>query len=95
MSYDKHCPLKKRKVNRDKIALQPFMTKGLLILRQTKNTMFSSYLKKRTPLKRERLREYVALYKKLCRLSEQIDLEKFINDNPNNSRKIWQLAKGK
>ena len=94
-TYDKHCPLKKRKVDKNKIAIKSFMTNGLLTSRKTKQTMINNYCKKRTPEKRERLREYVKIYKQTCRLSDLMDTEKFIVDNKNNCRKIWKLAKGK
>ena len=93
--YDKYCPLKKRKVDLDKMALQSFMTKGLLVSRVTKNNLIANYNKNRTPAKREKLREYVRIFKKVCRASDLMDTESFLNANAGNSRKIWQMAKGK
>lgn len=93
--YNKHCPLKQRKVDLDKMALQPFMTQGLLVSRATKNKMIANYNRKRTPEKREKLREYVKLYKKICKASDLKENEDFIKANHNNSRKIWQLAKNR
>ena len=94
-TYDEHCPLKKRKVDLDKMAIQTFMTKGLLTSRVTKNKLIANYNRKRTPEKREKLRTYVKIFKQLCRLSDAMDTETFLKNNANNSRKIWQMAKGK
>ena len=93
--YDRHCPNKKRKVDIDKMGLQSFMTKGLLVSRITKNKMIANYVRKRTPEKRDKLREYVKIFKKVCRASDLMDTESFLKTNSNNSRKIWQMAKGK
>ena len=93
--YDKHCPSKKRKVDIDKMAIQSFMTKGLLVSRVTKNKMIANYNRKRTPEKREKLREYVKIFKSLCKLSDLMDTETFLKANSGNGRKIWQMAKGK
>ena len=94
-TYDKYCPLKKRKVDLDKMAIQTFMTKGLLTSRVTKNKLIANYNRKRTPEKREKLRAYVKIFKQLCKLSDIMDTETFLKNNANNSRKIWQMAKGK
>ena len=64
-TYDKYCPLKKRKVDLDKMAIQTFMTKGLLTSRVTKNKLIANYNRKRTPEKREKLRAYVKIFKQL------------------------------
>ena len=94
-AYDKHCPLKTRKVDIDKMAIQSFMTEGLLVSRTTKNKMIANYNRKRTPEKREKLREYVRIYKRVCRASDRIDTENFVKQNYGNGRKLWQMAKGK
>lgn len=94
-TYDEFCPLKKRKVDLNKVALKSSMTNGILTSRKTKQTMINSYAKKKTPEKKERLRAYVKIYKQVCRLSDLMDTEKFINENQTNSRKLWAMAKGK
>ena len=77
------------------MAIQTFMTQGLLVSRITKNKMIANYNRKRTPEKRAKLREYVKIFKQVCRASDLMDTENFLKLNNGNSRKIWQLAKGK
>ena len=87
--YDLHFPLIRVKPNKNKVPLNPFMSRGLLISRQTKLKLIRKSKVQPTLHNILVARNYRNLYISAIKKAKKIYLANCIKDAGNNSKKIW------
>ena len=91
--HDLHFPEKTVSFSRNLHKINPFMTKGLLISRKTKNLLHKTAVTERSEAATSRFKQYRNIYSSLIRQSKKLYYHSHIAKNRKNPKKIWQLLK--
>ena len=91
--FDLYFPLRKIKFNKNIHKKSPFMTKGLMISRQTKFKLSKKSIKQPTQLNIENFKKYRTLYNKLINAAKKLYYETAFEKHKLNLRKTWQILK--
>ena len=91
--HDLHFPEKTVSFSRNLHKINPFMTKGLLISRKTKNLLHKTAVTERSEVATSRFKQYRNIYSSLIRQSKKLYYHSHIAKNRKNPKKIWQLLK--
>ena len=92
-SFETNFPLKRVKFNKNYHRIEPFMTKGLLISRQKKLKLASTYAKSRTALNTINYKRYRDIYNSLIKLAKKVYYKDMIQKNRSDLRKQWQVLR--
>ena len=91
--FNKYLPKKRIKFNRRTMALNDFMTRGLLKSRLSKQKLYSKFLSDRTDLNWETFRVFRNLYNKICRKAKISNIKQKVRDSEGNSKEMWNILK--
>ena len=89
--YDLYLPMTKIKLNRNIHKINGFMTKGLLISRCTKNTLYKRYLLEPSTPNKSIYLNYRNIYNKLIRHSKKEYFADNLHKNKKNPKKTWEI----
>ena len=92
-AYDRHFPLKKIKLKKNKHFSEDFMTKGLITSRKQKFALTNKKIKHPTEANVNKYKEYRNLYNKLIRSAKQLHYKLELEKNKNDLKKTWQILK--
>ena len=98
--YNECIPLVRRKVNKRKDPLSPWITKGLLKSINRKNKLYKQYLHKPSASNLQKFKSYKNKLNMLIRKSKRMHYFKKFNNSMNDMKKTWQqinciIGKGK
>lgn len=86
-------PIKKIRLNRRKHAIEPFMTKGILISRSKKIKLNEKSIKNPTPVNIENYKRFRLIYNKMIKTAKQRYFENALENNKSDPRKTWEILK--
>ena len=72
----------------------PWLTKGLLTSRKTKNKLYAKNHKNHSPANLLKYKNYKNVYNKLCRTAKNNYTREAYNAAKNNTKSLWQLING-
>ena len=91
--FDMFFPLRKVKFNKNVHKKSPFMTRGLLISRQTKFRLSKLSIEQPSILNTEKFKQYKKLYNKVIIAAKKNYYEVELEVNKKNLRKTWQILR--
>jgi hypothetical protein len=89
--FELHFPLQKRKVNRNFDKINAFMTKGLLISRRQKNTLYKKQISNPSHENVKSFKCYRNVHNSLLRKSKKLYYEDSLKKFKSKPKKIWEL----
>ena len=93
MLHDLHFSPKTVKFNINYHKMEPWMSRGLLISRQTKLKLSSLLAKNHTPALSEKYKTYRNAYNKILRAGKKLHFSKAILNNSKNLKKTWAIIR--
>ena len=91
--FNNFFPVQTRPANRNKVPIEPWFTKGLLISRKTKLKLYKKWQSKGRVEFKERFVLYRNLFNKLCRHARALYYSKQLGKTKKSSSKHWALIK--
>ncbi len=89
--FDIYFPLTSKKFNRNIHKINPYLTKGLLTSRVTKNMLHKKSITEPSPSNSSKFKLYRNLYNTLIRKSKQLYFQEKLQSYVNNPRKTWEV----
>jgi hypothetical protein len=91
--YDLHFPLREIRFNVNKHAVEPWMSKGLLVSRTKKFELASISAKNPSAVTISTFKNYRNLYNRILRAAKKLYYEKELTVNVNNLKRTWDLIR--
>ena len=89
---DIHCPEKTRKINKNADALEPWMTRGLLQSRVTKNILYNKWIKSRDLRDFHHYKDFKKVYDQLRKQCHKEHCLELYEQNVKDARKMWRIT---
>jgi hypothetical protein len=85
--------MKSKIKNKNFFAINPWMTKGLLISRRTKNKLCTASVKNPTPANISHFRNYKKIYSALIKTSKKLYFQRSLAKFQSDAKKTWQILR--